>query len=260
MKRTCRDLFLLIVLHFSVSAVAQKGTVLEKNGLKLYEMEDSPDYPNAELVLDSPPKGWRMLPVGEDTFYFKVKNFDLGAQTPDAEHKMCANSAKGQHIHFIMNNSPYLASYDSNIVYPISMDTGSYVMLAFLSRSYHESLKKPQAYVLREFNVGANMRDEFDENAPHIFFSRPKGDYVGPAETNRVMLDFYLVNCTLSPEGYKVKATINGNEFLLTNWAPYMIEGLPLGQNKITLELLDKDEKPVKSPYNGTTRTITLKG
>ena len=37
------------------------------------------------------------------------------------------------------------------------------------------------------------------------------------------------------------------------------MEGLPLGENKIKLELLDKDDAVVPSPINGTERTITLK-
>ena len=73
-----------------------------------------------------------------------------------------------------------------------------------------------------------------------------------------MMLDFYLVNCNLSPNGYKVKATINGTEFMLTKWEPYFIEGLPLGESTVKLELIDKSGKLVNSPFNGMERKFTF--
>jgi len=72
------------------------------------------------------------------------------------------------------------------------------------------------------------------------------------------LLDFYLINCTLSDKGYKVKATIDGAEFILTKWEPYFIEGLPLGEHTIKLQLLDKNNKVVETEYNGTERKIKL--
>lgn len=225
----------------------------EKDGIKVSEAPASPEFADAKLSLTLN----NTLAVGKDTFKFKVENYALGAQTPDANTKMCANSSKGQHIHFIMDNAPYMASYSPDIVADVK--PGHHVLLAFLSRSYHESIKHSGAFVLKEFNAGAGDKDDFDENAPHLFWSRPKGEYIGESEVKKVMLDFYLVNCTLSPKGYKVRATINGNEFMLTKWVPYIIEGLPLGQVKIKLELLDAKNMPVNSPFNGVERTITLK-
>ena len=185
-------------------------------------------------------------------------------QTPDADQKMCANSAKGQHIHFIMDDEPYVASYSPTIVANLKpsvngLTGGHHVLLAFLSRSYHESLKHPKSYILKEFTAGDTSVGNFDAKAPHVFLSRPKGEYVGAKETGRVMLDFYLVNCDLSPAGYKVKTTINGTEFTLTKWEPYIIEGLPLGKSTVKLELIDKNGALVKSPFNGKEREFTLK-
>jgi hypothetical protein len=230
--------------------------LFEKNGIKIYELKGSPPFANAGLQLKRP-ANQATLPEGKDTFDFEVKNYQLGAQTPDADEKMCANSAKGQHIHFIMDNAPYVASYSPQMV--AEMKPGHHVLLAFLSRSYHESLKHKKAYILKEFNVGKDAKDNFDEKAPHLFFSRPKGEYIGEKETKKIMLVFYLVNCNLSSEGYKVRATVNGSEFILTKWAPYVIEGLPLGEVKIKLELLDKNNKAVESPFNSVQRTSVLK-
>lgn len=255
MKRTTLLLSATIVIAILTLALQTDKNVMEKNGIKIYPAPATADFPNAELMLKSPVAG--PLKDGIDTFKFDVNNYTLGAQTPDADQKMCANSAKGQHIHFIWDNAPYAASYSPNFAQDIK--PGHHVLLAFLSRSYHESIKHKGAYVLKEFNTGNGANDNFDEKAPHLFASRPKGEYIGEKEVKKVMLDFYLINCTLSPKGYKVRATINGTEFILTKWQPYIMEGLPLGENKVKLELLDKNNKLVKSPYNGTERTITLK-
>jgi hypothetical protein len=243
----------LVLISYSFQTDAPLAS---KNGLKLYELKGSPEFKNAELSLNTPANG-ATLPEGVDSFKFEVKNYTLGAQTPDATQKMCANSAKGQHIHFIMDDAPYVASYNPTIA--ADMKPGHHVLLAFLSRSYHESIKEKKAYILKEFNVGPATKSDFDPKAPHVFLSRPKGEYIGANETTRVMLDFYLVNCTLSPNGYKVRATINGTEFTLTKWEPYLIEGLTLGENTVKLELLDKTGALVKSPFNGKERKFTLK-
>ena len=74
------------------------------------------------------------------------------------------------------------------------------------------------------------------------------------------MLDFYLVNTKLSEAGNKVKAIINGTEFILTDWKPYSIEGLPIGENKIQLQLIDKTGKLIPGPFNDSgLRIINLK-
>lgn len=253
MKRTTIAVTTLIFATF-IFAFRPNSNVQEKNGIKLSPAPATADFPDAGLTLKSPQAG--LVKEGMDSFKFIVSNYTLGAQTPDADQKMCANSAKGQHIHFIWDNAPYAASYSPTFGQDVK--PGHHVLLAFLSRSYHESIKHKGAYVLKEFTVG-DAKDNFNEKAPHLFASRPKGDYVGEKEIKKVMLDFYLLNCTLSPNGYKVRATINGTEFILTKWQPYIIEGLPVGANKIKLELLDKNNKPVDSPYNGTERTINLK-
>jgi hypothetical protein len=169
--------------------------------------------------------------------------------------KQCANSAKGQHIHLILNNEPYIALYETN--HEEELEEGNYVALSFLSRSYHESLKHPSAYVLRQFTVGDAEAEEVDLTAEHMFYSRPKGEYTG-ADTENVMLDFYLVNTELAADGNKVRATVNGEEFMIDNWQPYVLNGLPMGENTIQLELLDNDGNVIPGPFNTVERTITL--
>ena len=78
------------------------------------------------------------------------------------------------------------------------------------------------------------------------------------ADAKRIMLDFYLVNTTLEPGGNRVRATINGTEFMLDRWMPYMMEGLPAGENTVKLELVDASGTMIPGPYNSVTRKFTV--
>ena len=236
------------------TAVEETEVEIIESSIKLTAFSESPEYTDAMLELNTPNDGDN-LEVGEVTFDFNVKNYELGSQTGDAESKMCANSAKGQHIHLILNNEPYSAHYEPEI--KKELEEGSYVALAFISRSYHESIKNPEAYVLRSFTVGEAEENNTDLTAPHMFYSRPKGTYNGD-DAKKVMLDFYLANTDLSADGNKVKASINGEEFMIDSWKPHFIEGMPMGTNTVKLELLDAEGNLVVSPFNPVVRTIEL--
>lgn len=197
------------------------------------------------------------MSYSEGTFTFEIggETYQLGAQTPDAPQKMCANSDKGQHIHLIVDDQPYAAKYEPSFTYEVA--DGMHYLLAFLSRSYHESIKTDQAFLAQKVVVkDQSITDSKPVNSPMLFYSRPKGNYVGKAETEKVMLDYYLVGT--AEEGYQVEADINGEKHLLDKWQPYYIEGLPIGKNTITLTLLDKEGKPVEAPLNPVSRTFEL--
>ena len=228
---------------------------MQPSTLKVERMTGSPEYPEARLMQAAPEDG-ALLPEGSVNFNFTVEGYELGAQTADAETKGMANSGQGQHIHLILNNGPYSAHYEPS--FEKELEAGPYVSLAFLSRSYHESVKNAGAAVVTQFVVGDGAYEAADLSAPHMFYSRPKGTYVGD-DTKKVLLDWYLLNCDLSETGYTVRATINGEEFVFTDWAPRTLEGLPMGENTIKLELLDATGALVESPFNPVVRKVMLK-
>lgn len=234
-------------------AVIKEGPIM-RDGLTLTKLEGSPAFADAALTTDAP-EGGSMLEPGTVAFEYTVSNYELGAQTPGAGENGLANSGNGQHIHAILNNEPYMAHYDPG--FEKELEPGHYILLSFLSRSYHESIKHPEASDIIQFSVGQEHED-VDISGPHLFYSRPKGTYTGN-DGRKLMLDFYLVHCDLSAEGYTVLATINGTEFTLHDWAPYVIEGLPMGEVTVKLELLDADGNTVDSPFNPVERTVTLK-
>ena len=222
--------------------------------LSIRKVGDSPEYMDAMLQMTEPVQ---KEVQGNTTLKYEVKNFELKAQTPDAQGKGLANSGDGQHIHLIVNNQPYIALY--NPEHALELEEGHHTVLSFLSRSYHESVKNPEAYVLKNFTVGNPSGEPHNLDEPHLFYSRPKGTYSGD-DTKELLLDFFLVNTTLSPDGNRVRATINGQEFMLDEWAPYAIEGLPMGDVTVKLELLDASGTLIKCPYNPVERTVKLEG
>jgi hypothetical protein len=221
-----------------------------KGGITLSYLKGSPAFADARL--EHGPLS--VSETGEADFNFTVTNYELGQQTPDAADKGLANSGKGQHIHLIVNNGPYFARYEPSFTH--QLDSGNNVILAFLSRSYHESVKNANAYVLTQASVGEGVKPA-NLDAPHMFYSRPKGTYKGDG-ANKVLLDFFLHNCDLSPDGNKVRATINGTSFVIAEWTPLVMEGLPMGENTVKLELLDAKGELVASPFNPVERTFML--
>jgi hypothetical protein len=251
------NFFLIPALLFSActnsgSGDAKDKAAEEQAAPKTYTLtpfSPSTEFPDARIVSMEYKDGMFNFEIGGDSY-------QLGVQTPDAPQKMCADSPDGQHIHLIIDNEPYAAKYETSFEYDVP--DGDHYLLAFLSRSYHESIKTEAASEALRITVRNKSITGTEEiTDPMIFYSRPKGNYLGEEETKKVMLDFYLVNVELGDE-YKVKAEINGEEHMIDKWQPYYIEGLPLGDNKIKLTLVDKTGEPVFAPLNPVERTFTL--
>ena len=211
----------------ATSQTAAKETMKETASTAKYTLtpfSPSPSFPDARI--DG-------MTYNDGKFEFAISgNYDLGAQTTDAKTKMCANSDKGQHIHLIVGTAPYAAKYVAEFDHDVP--NGDHKVLAFLSRSYHESIKSPGASMALNVAVqDGNITNSTSITDPTLFYSRPKGTYVG-------------------------KANINGEQHDLDKWQPYYIEGLPLGENSITLTLY-KDGKVVESDINPVTRKFNLK-
>lgn len=248
-------------VHEINDTVEAHATVPQLPELALTPVGASPEFPNASLSLASA----KASAAGDSVkvaFAFTVKNYELKGQTPDAASKQCNNSDKGQHIHFILDNQPYTALYEPKHEITLAKNTEHYLM-CFLSRSYHESIKSKGAAMLYHFKIdeaGKLVKLE-DPKEPMLFYSRPKGDYLGK-DTANLLLDFYVWNATLGAD-YKVKAMVsnaNGQqkEFSIDNWQANFINNMGTGKASVSLTLVDKDGKEVSSPMSKVTRNISL--
>ncbi|MEM6684593.1 MAG: hypothetical protein AAF617_02265 [Bacteroidota bacterium] len=268
--KTVRVLSIMLVLAITVvsckeekkdtkttdDAAAKKTEEVKKVKITVEKLEGSPAYADAVLAMDAP-ADTKMATVGEVDFNFTLENYELGKQTEGPNAAMLANSGKGQHIHFILNNQPYSAHYTPT--FKKEIPAGVHHLVAFLSRSYHESVKNANSVVVKKLEVGENPEDTqgLDMEAPTLIYSRPKGTYKGK-DTENLLLDFFVLNTTLSETGHKVKATINGEVFTITEWAPHVVKGLPKGEVTIQLELIDENGKLIPGPFNTVTRKVTL--
>lgn len=218
----------------------------EMTGISLTPMPPTQEFPDAAITEWTYKNG---------TFNYVATGYEFAAPTPDASSLMCANSGKGQHAHLIVNNEPYMAKYEPT--FKQDLPDGDHYILTFLSRSYHEAIKTNAAHRAVKASVKGNTFIEYKAiTEPMLFYSRPKGTYVGKANTENVMLDFYPVNAPLGE--YQVKVEVNGGEPLMVdNWQPYFLKGLPMGENKVTLTLM-KDGAMVEAPLNPVTRTFKL--
>lgn len=223
-------------------------------------IDHSKDFPGAELTIAS----IDTEKVGDDsvkvTVNYDVNNFELTEMTEHDHANHLANSHDGQHIHFILDNKPYDALYQPthSVVLPVNSE---HYLLSFLSRSYHESIKTPEASKLIKFKI---TEDGAIETLPvpteaSLFYSRPKGEYTGE-DTKNLLLDFFLVNTSIASDGNKILADVNGEQFTLDSWQPYEITGAPLGELTVKLTLIDNEGNAVSGDNVSIERKVTLKG
>lgn len=171
----------------------------------------------------------------------------------------------GPHLHVILDNQPYKAVYDTNepLIFE-DLAPGTHTIRAFASRPWHESFKNEGAYAQTTFHIFARTQDNDPEaKKPLLTYSRPVGTY----GAEPILLDFYLTNAPLhliaqeKPDDeildWKIRATVNGESFIIDQWQPLYLKGFKSGKNWVQLELLDELGNPVDNEFNNTVRLIT---
>ena len=156
-----------------LQVVRMQKSDVESNKISLHKLEGSPSY--ADAVLKSSQLDSTFYFFNTDVnFNFEIENYNLGLQTDSENAKILANSGKGQHIHFILNNQPYSAHYEGSFNKEIPL--GSHHLVAFLSRSYHESVKNENSVFVKNLIVGEAYKDSIAPNmdAPPLFTADQK--------------------------------------------------------------------------------------
>lgn len=170
----------------------------------------------------------------------------------------------GPHIHVFLDDRPYTAIY--NTAEPLileNLEPGTHTLRAFASRPWHESFKNEGAYAQVTFHVFTETADNTpNPDLPLLTYSRPQSTY----GAEPILLDFYLTNAPLhflasaDPEDdipdWRIRATINGESFLIDRWEPIYLTGFKEGVNWVKLELLGEDGEPIVNAFNTTARLI----
>jgi hypothetical protein len=170
----------------------------------------------------------------------------------------------GNHLHIILDKQTYQGVYD--LTQPLvfkNLAAGTHSLRVFAARPWHESFKNEGAYAQTTFHVLTKTA----ENNPHpqqplLTYSRPTGIYSGEP----IMLDYYLSNAPShlvakesdgSLTDWRIRATVNGQQFIIDRWAPIYLQGFKLGKNWVKLELVDDRGNPMPNVYNDTTSIVT---
>ncbi len=191
--------------------------VLEKDGITLTEVK-AENNKNAAIELKT-----KQFKEGKNNLQFNV------------------TGVSDYEVAYLANN--YTLTKFSDAVFDVELMYGNNVFLAFLTDKEGISIKTNKGSVLKNVVMG-DMEGLFDMNQPHLFYYLPQTSGVSP------ILDFYLVNTSINKDGNKVKVIINQTEFILNKWAAYQISGLPKADNKIRIQLIDKNGKLIDGPFN----------
>lgn len=191
--------------------------VLEKNGIKLTEIK-SENNSNVSIEIQT-----KQFKDGKNLLSYSVSGIS-DYQIATIENNYSLNF-------FNQNN------FEKEFLY------GNNVFLSFLTHPNNISVKTNKANVLKNVVIG-DMESLFEMNQPHMFY------YLPQENTSQPILDFYLVNSSISETGNKVRVTINDAEFILDKWAAYQIEGLTKPENTIRIQLLDKNGNIIEGPFN----------
>jgi hypothetical protein len=168
----------------------------------------------------------------------------------------------GPHVHAILDGQEYKPLY--NLSESLTFDNltpGTHTIRAFASRPWHESFKNEGAYAQVTFHVYAKTGENTpNPQLPLLTYSRPVGTY----GAEPILLDFYLRNAPLhiaaledsDISDWQIRATVNGQSFLMENWQPLYLKGFKPGQNWVKLEFLDRAGNPVANQFNSTVHLI----
>ncbi|MBI2743396.1 MAG: hypothetical protein HYX48_05710 [Chlamydiales bacterium] len=205
----------------------------------------------------------------------RVQGYPIGTNTEIPRAKEIYNDPAGQSMHVVIDNQPYFEineafvdALDNNETYydqtleiniPFKLKPGAHTIRVFPVRSFNESLKGDNCFASGTFYMGKKEElKDIDLSAPYITYNEPQGEYDFHPATP-ILLDFYITNCQLSTDGYKVEVSIDGKkERVISNWVPYYIYGLKKGSHTIHLQLIDSSNAPVPGAFNSVDRTFKI--
>ncbi|NUM51673.1 MAG: hypothetical protein HUU48_11220 [Flavobacteriales bacterium] len=203
------------------------------------------------------------ITVTDSVKEFRISEIEFSCESPllytvnkKSENKYVFSQNKKEeesHSFFSINND-----YFNEITHdtPFALQQGNNVVLAFSCLPNGVSCKNKNSHLFKNYIQGEDL-GLFNEKQEHLFYYLPKDTVYA----ENVILDFYLMNTSLNKNGKKVRATIDGMEFLIEKWTAYNIEGLEEGIHTIRIELIDKEGNLIPGPFNdsGERKILVLK-
>lgn len=246
-----------------------------KESIRVLPVGRTPEPATAALAIAIPQEG-AVLSGNPIWVQFRADGYTLGSDSQFARADELVNSEMGQTVHIVVDDMPYFPVnepaidpfnedgfyYDMSYKFqlPIRLKEGMHTIRMFLARSFGEALKGDRVFQVVNFSIGdSGNRSTKDLSKPYITYNEPSDNF-DLVENKPVLLDFFISNCELSSDGYKVRVSVDGKATrTLVAWQPYYIYGLKKGKHTIRLELLDSRNQVVPGPFNNVENTITIK-
>lgn len=211
---------------------------IEKEGIRLISL---PPMQDSKAVLDFSPTESKELGSGINSFQFSAENYQL--------------EEGGSSLQLILNNEALAPVYESPL--DVELAEGNNVLLAFLTDAEGRSVKEANSFYFQNLEIGERLFP-FDLSAPHLIYHQPRGEFL---TSDRVLVDFYLLNAALKEGELNVLVSIDDLEFRLASWQAYQIEGLESGEHTVRLQLIDRKGEVVFGPFNDSgARRIKING
>lgn len=266
--------FSTLILATSLQAAVELNQgAPNPNDIQVVPVEPSPSANDVALRIQYPKNGSleKKQPVHVE---MRADWFPLGIQTDLPRKNEIYDDNKGQSIHVFIDNHDYFeineALFDAvddhdeffdqiaEADIPFTLEDGAHIIRAFACRSFGESLKMTKNFISGVFYMNKKGPLAMDLKKPFLTYNEPQGVYEDA--TKPILLDFYISNCALSKDGYKVRVTIDGtNERFLYDWTPYYIYGLPRGNHSIRLELISPQNTVVPGIFNDVKKEFSIR-
>jgi hypothetical protein len=266
-------MYLLLATTFLAMASVKAPTMAQSN-IRTMPVARTPES-NTIVLTTAVPKNGEM--VGNPVWIqFRIDGYALGAASQFERASEIGESKMGQTVHVIIDNEPYFPInepaidpfdeggfyYDMSYKFevPMRLKSGMHTIRMFPARSFGESLKGDKTFSSSVFYVGnVEKRSDMDLSIPFITYNEPSA-LMDWQEGKPVLLDFYVSNTELSPDGYKVRVSIDGEAHrTITSWQPYYIYGLKAGKHTVRLELINAQGKTVPGAFNDVKQTFTVR-
>ncbi|MES2344953.1 MAG: hypothetical protein V4494_03330 [Chlamydiota bacterium] len=242
--------------------------------LRVVPMRRSPEADEVEMTIVYPKEN-EVKTSQPLNLQMRLEGFPLGIDSELPREHEIFNDPQGQCVRVAIDNRPHFSEneafidalddyeeyYEEDMEFkvPFNLEPGMHIMRTFLVRSFGECLKCERCFAVRTFYVQSKTPTlDIDLTQPYLTYNEPQGKYhFNPSMP--LLLDFYLTNCQLSKDGYKVRLTVDGKDKrVLYSWVPYYLYGLSKGNHTIKLELIDPENHTVPGLFNTIERTVIL--
>lgn len=214
--------------------------ILEKGGVVLKEVHDIPPFEDVSLRLMDKNVKFRQ---GTNKFEFDINKFNLGERTTLEKETGLNIQEGGQYLVTVGNDFKVKKSFAAQVIQ--ELQKGENYLLAYLCRSYKISVKNRKSSVFLKFTTDdahGKVKQKVSESFVHLNTPR-NGDFY--TQTQKVLLDFYLLNLQIGDQGNYLKVTVDQHEFNINKWKAYSISGLSLGEHKITVQAYNKNNEKI---------------